>query len=84
MTNGLARSKFVVAIVATLVLIPEAAYAYGGPGSIVSGLGALVAVIVAIAAAVAGFFWYPIKRLVQRLRGRTEGEDEEPEVAEAS
>lgn len=83
MSNELHRVIGITTAAALLLLAPEAARAYGGPGSIVSGLGALVAVIVAVAAAVVGFFWYPIKRLVQRLRG-PEDEDEEPEVAEAS
>lgn len=58
--------------------------AYGGPGSIVSGLGALLAVLAAVAAAVVGFFWFPIKRLINSFRDGADEEDEEPEVAEAS
>lgn len=72
-----------LALAAALLLVPTAAHAYGGPGSIVSGLGALVAAVVAIGAAVVGFFWFPIKRLIQKLRGEPEDEDE-AEVAEAS
>lgn len=58
--------------------------AYGGPGSIVSGIGALLAVLAAVAAAVVGFFWFPIKRLIQGFLGGPDEEDEDPEVAEAS
>ncbi|MFW6192830.1 MAG: hypothetical protein ACOC83_05015 [Gemmatimonadota bacterium] len=72
-----------LAAAAALLAIPSAAHAYGGPGSIVSGIGALVAVAVAIAAAVVGFFWFPLKRLIQKLRGEQQEEDE-TEVAEAS
>ena len=58
-----------MSIVAAL-LLPEAAHAYAGPGSIISGLGALLAVVAAIGAAVFGFIWYPLKRLRRRLRAK--------------
>lgn len=54
---------------AALLLAPEALRAYGGPGSIVSGVGAFLAVIAAVAAAVVGFFWFPLKRWIQTIRG---------------
>lgn len=60
--------------------VPVPALAYGGPGSVVTGIGALLAALAALAAALFGFFWFPVKRLVQRLRG---GDDEE-DPAEAS
>lgn len=76
-----ARARLTAAVAAALVLVPKAARAYGGPGSIVSGIGAFLAAVVAVAAAVAGFFWFPIKRLVQKLR--SDPDDEEGGVAEA-
>lgn len=69
------------AAVAAALLLPDAALAYGGPGSIVSGLGAFVAAVVAILAALVGFFWFPLKRLYRKLRD--DGEEERDEVAEA-
>lgn len=67
------------------LLLPEAGLAYGGPGSVISGIGALLAAIAAIGAAIFGFFWFPLKRLYQKLRGEeNEDEDVEREVAEAS
>lgn len=69
------------AAVAALVLVPEATVAYGGPGSVITGIGAFLAAVVAVAAAVVGFFWFPLKRLYQKLRGDDAPEDEE--VAEA-
>lgn len=53
--------------------------AYGGPGSIVSGVGALLAALAAIGAAIFGFLWFPVKRLMKKLRD--EGE-ETPEAGE--
>lgn len=59
---------------AALFLVPVEALAYGGPGSVISGIGALLAAVAAIAAAIFGFFWFPIKRLVKKLRGADETE----------
>lgn len=58
-----------------LVGLPEPLRAYGGPGSIVSGIGALIAAIVAVLAAIFGFVWFPIKRLFFS----SDEEAEEPE-----
>lgn len=59
---------------------PEAARAYGGPGSIVSGFGALLAAIAAIGAAIFGFLWFPMKRLMRKFR---DGSEEEATGAKA-
>lgn len=48
------------------------AFAYGGPGSLISGVGALLAVLAAVVASIFGFLWFPVKRLVRKIRGRTE------------
>jgi len=42
---------------------------YGGPGSVISGIGALLAALAALVAAIFGFFWFPLKRLLRKLRG---------------
>ena len=66
------------------LLLPDSAHAYGGPGSVISGIGALLAAIAAVGAAIFGFFWFPLKRLYQKLRGEDEEEAEvERDVAEA-
>jgi len=52
-----------------LMAAPETALAYGGPGSIVSGVGALFAVVVAIIASLFGFVWFPVKRFFRWIRG---------------
>lgn len=48
--------------------VPDSAFAYGGPGSIMSGLGALLAAIAALLASLFGFVWFPIKRLLRKMR----------------
>lgn len=66
----------------TLLSVPRAAHAYGGPGSVVSGIGALLAAVAAVGAAVVGFFWFPLKRLIRNLRGRSD--DAEGETAQVT
>jgi hypothetical protein len=55
-----------------LVLSPDAASAYGGPGSVLSGIGTVLAVLAAVVASLFGFVWFPLKRLVRSLRGNDE------------
>ncbi|MCS4201459.1 hypothetical protein [Salinibacter ruber] len=55
------RIAFLLAAVA--LLAPEAALAYGGPGSVISGIGAFLAAVAALLATLFGFIWFPLKRL---------------------
>ena len=72
------RIAFLLAAVA--VLVPEAALAYGGPGSVISGIGAFLAAVAALLATLFGFIWFPLKRLYKSWT-----EEEEPtEEAAAS
>jgi len=48
--------------------------AYIGPGTGLSAIGAILAVVAGLAVAIFGFFWYPIKRLLGKGK-----EDQEPE-----
>lgn len=54
------------------ILLPHAAYAYVGPGAGLSLLGALWALLVAIAAAVAFVVAWPIRRMRRRKREERE------------
>lgn len=67
-----------------LLLLPGLAAAYVGPGAGLSAIGSLLALLLAIVVAFVGFFWYPIKRLVNgRKSGATIEEDSievEPEA----
>ena len=64
-------SLFLVAGLFTAV--PDAALAYGGPGSVISGIGAFLAAIAALLATLFGFIWFPLKRLYKSWT-----EEEEP------
>jgi membrane protein implicated in regulation of membrane protease activity len=73
-----------------LLLLPHAASAYVGPGAGLSLLGALWALIVAVAAALAFLFAWPIRRMRRRKREARElraqeerGEDRESPAADA-
>lgn len=78
------RSPIVRVAIATLVFgtaffaTPETVLAYGGPGSVISGIGTLIAAVAAVFAALFGFVWFPLKRLYQKL---TEDPEEEAEGA---
>ena len=65
-----------------LLLVPVPVLAYGGPGSVVSGIGTLLAAVAALVAAALGFVWFPLKRLYGRLFGRSGGEGEGEERQE--
>lgn len=62
---------------ACLLATASPAVAYGGPGSILTGLGALSAVVFALLASIFGFIWFPLKRLVSRLRPGTKDRESE-------
>lgn len=64
--NG--RSPIVVTLACAVLLLPAAAHAYVGPGAGLSLLGALWALIVAVAAAVVFLFAWPIRRMRRRRR----------------
>ncbi len=68
MTGSINRGRAALTLVAAALLAPTAASAYVGPGAGLTAIGTLVALVAALALAVVGFVWYPIKRL---LRGRS-------------
>jgi len=58
----------------TVVLLPNIAFAYVGPGAGLSAIGTVLALVGAILLGIVGFVWYPVKRL---LRGKQSREPEE-------
>lgn len=69
--RSMTRVTFVTAVfVGAGLLVPSAALAYGGPGSIISGIGAFLAVLAALVASIFGFLWFPLKRLIRKVRGK--------------
>jgi hypothetical protein len=47
-----------------MACLPQTAFAYIGPGTGMSAIGAFLALIVGVIVAILGFLWYPIKRLL--------------------
>jgi hypothetical protein len=67
-----ARLRFplvVFGIGLALLGLPDAAYAYGGPGSVISGIGTLLAALAAMVASLFGFLWFPLKRHYRKMQG---------------
>lgn len=61
------RSLLVLLTLGLVAVVPETAVAYGGPGSVISGIGALLAAVAALVASLFGFLWFPLKRLYQKV-----------------
>jgi hypothetical protein len=67
-TRGPRSHALLCAVIAAAGLLPLPVVAYVGPGAGLSALGSLLALLAAIVVAIAGFLWYPIKRLFGRRR----------------
>lgn len=66
---------------ALLAASTRGAHAYIGPGAGLSAIGSLVSVVSALLLAVAGFVWYPLKRLLRRGRRRPQAPAGKPAEA---
>lgn len=62
---------------ALLMASAHAANAYVGPGAGLSAIGSLVSVVAAVLLAIAGFVWYPVKRLLRCVRRTPEAAEPE-------
>lgn len=72
-------SPLVILVLFSLVVVffPQLAFAYVGPGTGLSAIGALLALVVGSIVAILGFLWYPIKRLFSRKKLQQEESDGE-------
>lgn len=64
----MARYHIGVTLCVAALLVCSPAYAYVPLGAGLSAIGSVFAVIAAAFLGIVGFIWYPIKRLLQRLR----------------
>lgn len=62
MKLGFSKSAQFISLVA-LGLLSQSAMAYVGPGAGLSAIGSVVALVLVVVVAIAGFLWYPLKRL---------------------
>jgi hypothetical protein len=74
---------FTLAILGQIVL-PQCVFAYIGPGAGISAIGTVVAFIGAILLAIVGFVWYPMKRMLAKLRKKEKGEQESEQETKLS
>ena len=61
-----------LAAVAVLLATSQSAMAYIGPGAGLAAIGTVVALLGAVALALVGFVWYPLKRARAKLKGTKE------------
>lgn len=74
MMKMISWNKLLVLVIILVCFLPSSAVAYIGPGSGLSAIGAFFALLAATTAALFGFLWYPIKRLLRRKKLRNAGQ----------
>lgn len=62
------------------IILPQYVFAYIGPGAGISAIGTVVAFIGAILLAIVGFIWYPMKRLLVKMK-KKEKSDQETDIS---
>jgi uncharacterized membrane-anchored protein len=68
--------KMRIIVFILLLSATTGAYAYVGPGLGLGVLGALFGAIATVLLAVVGLVWYPMKRLIKRMKGDKANVDE--------
>jgi len=61
----------------SLLIITSPASAYIGPGGGISAIGTIIAAIAAVFVVLFGFIWYPVKRLLKKMRPPKEDDENE-------
>jgi hypothetical protein len=61
-------------LVTTICFFPQSAAAYIGPGAGLSAIGTFLAVVLGVIIALFGFVWYPLKRLLRKLKEKEQSE----------
>lgn len=77
LTDRALRLARLLAAVLALGFAASPAQAYLGPGSGLTALGSVIALLGVIGLGILGFLWYPVKRLLKGIRGSS---DREPPV----
>ena len=76
--------KFTLGIIFFLLalLIPFSSFAYLGPGAGLSAIGSILAFVGLILLLLLGFFWYPLKKLLKKIRSDKDKETDEKRDSE--
>ena len=70
MRTTIQSTMFLIAALALILCAPQSAFAYAGPGSGLTVIGAAVSFIGSVFLVIVGFIWYPIKRLLKGKKSR--------------
>lgn len=62
------KTRIALLAVMLICLVPSVASAYVGPGSGITVIGAALAFVASAFLAIAGFVWYPVKRMLALRR----------------
>lgn len=62
--------RYLKVIIVLALTAPATLFAYGGPGVGLTVIGTVLALIAGVLLAIIGFIWYPIKRLLRKIKGR--------------
>jgi hypothetical protein len=60
--------RFVFLFLLISAFLTDVAHAYVGPGLGLGAIGAIVGFIVAVFLAIVGIIWYPLKRMLRKLK----------------
>jgi hypothetical protein len=63
-----------IVIIVMLLITPQNAGAYIGPGAGIAAVGTVIALIGGIILAIVAFIWYPIKRLLAKINRKKEND----------
>lgn len=58
----------VLSIIALTFVAPQVSHAYIGPGAGIAAIGTVLALIGGILLAIVAFIWYPVKRLLAKVK----------------
>jgi len=73
-----------LAVAGVAMLAAQSAYAYIGPGAGLTAIGTVLALIGGVLLGIVGFIWYPIKRLIRKIRGPKANQTKPATAAPAS
>jgi hypothetical protein len=68
--------RLAVLAICAVLFTPLPALAYVGPGLGLGAVGAILGILFSVFLAILGVFWYPLKRLLGRLRKMTRKKNE--------